>query len=289
MQTVTVTVNSIFQNATPFEGFIRVRLGTPLVEVDSTFIAQLNPQEIDFGGGNPEVSFLVIPNSLLGEDTYYVVEIYRTTLVGAHHEYDLLLTSNVVVPDHDCNLADITVLEPIAPEPVEVSKKYASEAKQSAIEAEAAKEAAKKAAAAAEYFADNAEEIKTRLDLNTRGIMSVGGITMGDRTVIYKDFITFAKTEPRYWTILNSAEWYYNGVLDWDNVQNINDALPTPVATPLVLRDYLMAGILDATPTLTADQITIISATWYNRGELLLEDLDQIKGVLDAMTPTETA
>lgn len=289
MKTVTVTVNTLFQNATPFEGFIRVRLGTPLVEVDSTFIAQLNPQEIDFGGGNPEASFLAIPNSILGEDTYYVVEIYRDTLVGAHHEYDLIHTSNIVIPDHDCNLADIAVVEPIAPEPVEVSKKYASEAKLSSIEAKEARDDAKKAAAAAEYFADNAEEIKTRLDFNTRGIMSVGGITMGDRVIIYKDFITFAKTEPRYWTILNSAEWYYNGVLDWDNVQNINDALPTPVATPLVLRDYLMAGILDAIPTLTADQITIISATWYERGELLLEDLDQIGNILEALSPTENA
>lgn len=288
MQTVTVTVNSIFQNATPFEGFIRVRLGTPLVEVDSTFIAQLNPQEIDFGGGNPEVSFLAIPNSILGEDTYYVVEIYRTTLVGAHHEYDLLLTSNVVIPDHDCNLADITILEPIAPEPVEVSKKYASEAKQSALEAEEAKEEAKKAAAAAEYFADNADEIKANLDSNLKTIISVGGITIGDRASIYKDFVALAKTEPLYWTVLNSAEWYHNGVLTWDDIQNINDALPTPVATPLVLRAYLMAGILDATPTLTADQITIISATWYNRGELLLEDLEQIQNVLDALTP-ETA
>ena len=116
MQTVTVTVNTLFQNATPFEGFVRVKLGIPLVEVDSTFIAQLNPQEIDFGGGNPKVSFIAIPNSVLGEGTYYVVEIYRDTLVGAHHEYDCIYTGNIVIPDHDCNLADIAVIEPIVPD-----------------------------------------------------------------------------------------------------------------------------------------------------------------------------
>ena len=75
MQTVTVTVNTLFQNATPFEGFVRVKLGTPLVEVDSTFIAQLNPQEIDFGGGNPEVSFIAIP--LLRKTIFGLIQTQR--------------------------------------------------------------------------------------------------------------------------------------------------------------------------------------------------------------------
>ena len=289
MKTVTVTVNTLFQNATPFEGFIRVRLGTPLVEVDSTFIAQLNPQEIDFSGGNPEASFLAIPNSILGEDTYYVVEIYRDTLVGAHHEYDLIHTSNIVIPDHDCNLADIAIVEPIAPEPVEVSKKYASEAKLSAIEAEEAKESAKKAAAAAEYFADNADEIKEQLTVNLKHILAVGGITKGKQTEIYNAFLNFAKTEPVYWTVLNSAEWYHEGILTLQDIQNIDAVMPNPVAEPFTLREYLMIGLKDATTSLHAEQVALIAATWYERGELTDEDFEQIGNILEALSPTETA
>ena len=285
MKTVTVTVNTLFQNATPFEGFIRVRLGTPLVEVDSTFIAQLNPQEIDFGGGNPEASFLAIPNSILGEDTYYVVEIYRDTLVGAHHEYDLIHTSNIVIPDHDCNLADIAIVEPIAPEPVEVSKKYASEAKLSAIEAEEAKESAKKAAAAAEYFADNAEELIQRLDELNKLIVSVGGVTVGQSNEVVQNLIKLAKTEPEYWTILNTMEYQYSGVISYQDTVDINAALPTPV-DPMSEHNFLMTGLKSATTFATVDQVVMLTATWYDRGLLSEEDVTQIMNILEAVLPT---
>lgn len=285
MQTVTVTINTLFQNATPFEGFVRVKLGTPLVEVDSTFIAQLNPQEIDFGGGNPEVSFIAIPNSVLGEDTYYVVEIYRDTLVGAHHEYDCIYTGNIVIPDHDCNLADIAVIEPIAPEPVEVSKKFASEAKQYRDEAQKAQEGAKKAAAAAEYFADNADEIITNIEELTKYIVAVGGVTVGQSNEIVASLIKLAKTEPIYWTILNTMEYQYSGIISYQDTVDINAALPTPV-DPMNEYNFVMTALKNAATLIPAEQVVTLTATWYDRGLLTEEDLVQIMNILEAVSPT---
>ena len=258
MKTVTVTVNTRFQNATPFEGFIRVRLGTPLVGVDNMFVAQLNPQEIDFGGGNPEVSFIAIPNSILGEDTYYVVEIYRDTLVGAHHEYDIIHTSNIVIPDHDCNLADITIVEPIAPEPLEVSKKYASESKFWAKEAEG------HASYTATLIASAMKPTLTR------------HIATFDNESIFGGFISTAGIEPMYWTILNSAEWFNDGVLSLDDVGLINEAMSSPVS-PFTFRDYILAGINDAKNKMATASILDIADSWYTRGELTETDIEQIR------------
>ena len=56
------------------------------------------------------MSFITAPNKVLG-GTYYVVEIYRITLVGYNHEYDCVYTRNIVNYNHGCNFVDTVVIK----------------------------------------------------------------------------------------------------------------------------------------------------------------------------------
>ena len=133
LKTVQITAHAVFPNTTPFSGYIRVGMHPNFLDVDvegevRTFVAEVLNQKFPFNR-NREARFRLIPNSILGENTYYTIEIWKAEKTGLGTKDFLMYKSNVIVPDEDCNLADLVITEPMVIEPIEASKLYATEAK----------------------------------------------------------------------------------------------------------------------------------------------------------------
>ena len=176
MNTVNLTCNVRFQNMEPFQGFIRASLNVPISEVvddaDNTLIAQLKPQEKRFNLATSSVTLELIPNEFLKGYTYYKVEIWRSIQKSAISvQNTLLFEYPVIVPNYDCNLEDLAVVEPVTVEGINIGdlcKTYAGHAKEAATVAE-------QSAASAETFANRIEDL---VNLNVSNYVSVyeGGL-----------------------------------------------------------------------------------------------------------------
>lgn len=133
IKTVQVSARILSPNALPFSGYIRVSLHPSLLELDldgesKIFVSEFANQKFPFRR-DKETRIRLIPNSVLGENTYYTVEIWKTEKSGIGSKDVLIHKSDVIVPEADCNLADLVITEPLVIEPIEASKLYAAEAK----------------------------------------------------------------------------------------------------------------------------------------------------------------
>lgn len=134
MNTVNLTCNVRFQNMEPFQGFIRATLNVPISEADNTLIAQLKPQEKRFNLSTSSVTLELIPNEFLKGDTFYRIEIWRSIQKSAISiQNTLLYEYPVAVPNRDCNLEELAVIEPVTVEGINVTdvcKMYAGQCKE---------------------------------------------------------------------------------------------------------------------------------------------------------------
>ena len=135
MKTVCVTLDGLYQSAVPFDGIFRVKLNRAAIcEEHKVCVLPKEWQTIEFTADGVATVDL-IPNSMFGEGTYYEYEIKCRLNTGAY-VYDKYgkwkcITKGVfVAPDHDCNFSEIATVQPMAEEPIEAAKAYASEAKE---------------------------------------------------------------------------------------------------------------------------------------------------------------
>jgi hypothetical protein len=141
LRTVKIKLKGLYQSAEPFDGILRVKLSRP-AKSEETGICVF-PEEwqtIAFSSGGEAVAEL-IPNSLLGEGTFYNYEIVCNLNTGAYvyDKYGKKKTISkgiFVVPEADCDLADIVTLDPPVEVPIDASALNASKAKAYAREAE---------------------------------------------------------------------------------------------------------------------------------------------------------
>lgn len=106
LHTVRVIATAYDQSNNPFNGYITAKLGTPIesTEVANEYVTQLQVQKADFIDGTGILE--LIPNELLGDDSFYVIQIVRNTPKA------VLLESTAVIPDQEnCLLSDLVDLE----------------------------------------------------------------------------------------------------------------------------------------------------------------------------------
>lgn len=139
MKTVKVSVRGLYHNAKPFCGKIRFKLSC-CSAVGNSIIVPKEWDEYPFETNSEIVEINLIPNSLTGEGSFYYYEIEYCKNTGAYI-YDkygkrkAILSGVCVVPDYDCNFIDIATIEAPQADPVDLSKAYASEAKEAVTRA----------------------------------------------------------------------------------------------------------------------------------------------------------
>lgn len=136
-KTVKITIEGLFQNALPFDGVIRFKLSRPC-RADEQYILPDKWQEVGFRSNGVSVVEL-IPNSLLGERTFYEFEVVRKRFGVPMSEKSIRLNTihrgAIYVPDYDCNFVDLAVLAHDIPDLFGACYALASQAKQAAAQA----------------------------------------------------------------------------------------------------------------------------------------------------------
>lgn len=102
LHTVRVIASAFDQSNAPFDGIITAKLGAPIesTEVANEYVTQVKVQEASFTEGLGVLE--LIPNDLLGDNSFYVIQIVRNSPRA------VLLEAAVVVPDQDpCLLSDL--------------------------------------------------------------------------------------------------------------------------------------------------------------------------------------
>lgn len=106
LHTVRVIATAYDQSNSPFDGYITAKLGTPIesTEIANQYVTQLQVQRASFVEGTGVLE--LIPNELLGDNSFYVIQIVRNS------PRSTLLEAAVTIPDEeDCLLSDLLDLE----------------------------------------------------------------------------------------------------------------------------------------------------------------------------------
>ena len=144
MDTVNVSLRGLFQDATAFAGYIQFELSRPALAGDTVVLAASPFAKINLKAGLASVR--LIPNAVLGKDTFYRFRLFRVDMRGRTGTE--VLKGVCVVPEQDCDLTDIMDVKPGYAD-LPTAEKYASEAKYAAVQASKAGESAQDAAEAA--------------------------------------------------------------------------------------------------------------------------------------------
>jgi len=106
VNTVNLTVVMDYQDGRPFDGKLEVQLS----ETSKTSEAIVGPRYSTFSSFiNGEAVVQVVPNSMLEPNLFY-----RATITDTSGK-TVFLTTTFIVPDHNCYLHDLTVVEPMTP------------------------------------------------------------------------------------------------------------------------------------------------------------------------------
>ena len=168
-KTVRVSLRSVLPDGTPFTGAVRFKPSSNALAPDKTFIASAAV----YAHLSGEQHVDLIPCSEFGPGAYYTYELIKIE----RREERTIQRGKCVVPDHDCQFADITDIEIGLPIDKVLAELYAAEAKAARAEAVSAKEQAVLSAASAEASAasaaTDAAEIKADLDTANSFLESV--------------------------------------------------------------------------------------------------------------------
>lgn len=158
-KTVRVSLRSVLPDGTPFTGAVRFKPSQNALAPDKTFLASAAV----YAHLSGEQHIDLIPSSEFGSGSFYTYEVIRLE----RKEERTIQRGRCVVPDHDCEFADITDIEVGLPLDKVLAELYAAEAKAARAEAVSAKE---QAVASAEAAAASAAELAgkaAQVDANT--------------------------------------------------------------------------------------------------------------------------
>lgn len=102
-ETVKLTADAVWQDGTPFSGYLEVTLqetGT----TPNSLVAPKKQQEIAFVEGVAEID--LVPSSVLN-GTKYKIRVITTAIEGNYKSKTALLDELVEIPDTDCTLHEL--------------------------------------------------------------------------------------------------------------------------------------------------------------------------------------
>ena len=148
-KTVKIDITSVLPDGRRFQGFFRSKLSRNAI-IDETFVGSYEWQEVVIKNGCADV--YLFPNGLMGDDTYYDYQVVARSGYGEK----VVQTGVIIVPDHDCNLADIITI-PFVPEDQQSSYFNMLKAQAAAQTSVSASTAALALSESAKREADNAK------------------------------------------------------------------------------------------------------------------------------------
>lgn len=102
-ETVKLTADAVWQDGTPFSGYLEVTLLETGTTANS-LVAPKKAQEIAFEEGRAEIS--LVPSSALG-GAKYRIRVMTTSIEGNYKSKTALLNEDVEIPDADCTLHEL--------------------------------------------------------------------------------------------------------------------------------------------------------------------------------------
>lgn len=102
-ETVKLTADAVWQDGTPFSGYLEVTLLETSTTANS-LVAPKKAQEIAFEEGRAEID--LVPSSALG-GAKYRIRVMTTSIEGNYKSKTALLNEDVEIPDTDCALHEI--------------------------------------------------------------------------------------------------------------------------------------------------------------------------------------
>ena len=120
IETVVLTADAVWQDGTPFAGYLEVTLQKPGAAADA-LVAPKKAQEIAFTEGQATVT--LVPSSAL-DGAKYRIRVMTTSIEGNYKSKTAIIDKLVEIPDTDCTLHGLLAVdteeEPAAePEPTE--------------------------------------------------------------------------------------------------------------------------------------------------------------------------
>lgn len=102
-ETVKLTADAVWQDGTPFSGYLEVTLLETGTTANS-LVAPKKAQEIAFEEGRAEID--LVPSSALG-GAKYRIRVMTTSIEGNYKSKTALLNETVEIPDTDCTLHEL--------------------------------------------------------------------------------------------------------------------------------------------------------------------------------------
>lgn len=106
-ETVVLTADAVWQDGTPFSGYLEVTLQETGATADS-IVAPKRQQEIAFTEGKAEIG--LVPSSALN-GAKYRIRVMTTSIGGNYKSKTALLDKMVEIPDTDCTLHGIVAAQ----------------------------------------------------------------------------------------------------------------------------------------------------------------------------------
>ena len=106
-ETVKLTADAVWQDGTPFSGYLEVTLQETGATANS-LVAPKRQQEIAFVEGVAEID--LVPSSVLN-GTKYKIRVITTAIEGNYKSKTALLDKVVEIPDTDCTLHELVAAQ----------------------------------------------------------------------------------------------------------------------------------------------------------------------------------
>lgn len=106
-ETVKLTADAVWQDGTPFSGYLEVTLQETGATANS-LVAPKRQQEIAFENGLAEIT--LVPSSAL-DGAKYRIRVMTTSIEGNYKSKTALLDKTVEIPDSDCTLHELVAAQ----------------------------------------------------------------------------------------------------------------------------------------------------------------------------------
>lgn len=107
MNTIRITLDAVFQDGSPFNGFLSASL-CHIVGTQAGVVIPIDGQEVEVHAGTGTIA--LVPNEVIGDDSYYRIQLYTKNADGTIAS--TYFSERVVVPAKNCNLSEIVSLRP---------------------------------------------------------------------------------------------------------------------------------------------------------------------------------
>lgn len=107
MNTIRITLDAVFQDGSPFNGFLSASL-CYISETRDGIVIPIDGQEVEVRDGTGTIA--LVPNEVIGDDSYYRIRLYTKNADGTIAS--TYFSERVVVPAKNCKLSEIASLRP---------------------------------------------------------------------------------------------------------------------------------------------------------------------------------